>query len=108
MPKTIDSLYSLFENNNTELSTGILVDYFGISNWTQIRIDTDFYEKIDLFMGLYKGLYLMNVSKNEIESHFKTNSLDALMDNKYTNKRSGYYDTYKKDNIKIGHTFYTS
>jgi hypothetical protein len=108
MPKTIDSLYSLFENNNAELSTGILVDYFGISNWTQITTDTDFHEKINLFMGLYKGLYIMNISKNEIESHFKSNSLDALMDNKYTNQQSGYYNTYKKENIKIGHTFYTS
>lgn len=108
MSKTIDSLYSLFETNNAELSTGILTDYFGISNWTQITSDDDFHENINLFMGLYKGLYIMNVSKDEIESNFKNNSLDALMDNKYTNQRSGYYNRYKKENIKIGHTFYTS
>lgn len=107
MPKTIDSLYSLFEDNNAELSTGILVDYFGMGNWTQITSNDDFHDRIDLFTGLYNGLYIMNVSKKEIESHFKSNSLDTLMDSKYTNRQSGYYNKYKKDNIQIGHTFYT-
>ena len=108
MPKTIDSLYSLFENNNAQLSNGILADYFGIYNWKNITSDNDFQENIDLFIGLYKGLYIMNVSKNEIESHFKGNLLDTLMDNKYTNQESYYYNIYKKNNIRIGQTFYTS
>jgi hypothetical protein len=110
MPKTVDTLYNLFHTKDGILSAGVLVDYFGVDNINDgSNKNHKLSEKrINTLMGIYKGLFIMGVSTQEIEQHFKSNSLDALIDEKYSQNISKYYQEYKQNNIKIGPTYYLS
>jgi L-arabinose isomerase len=107
MPKTVDTLYNLFHTKNGKLTAGVLVDYFGVDIINDENNDLS-EKRINTLMGIYKGLFIMGVSTKEIEKHFKSNSLDALIDEKYSQNISKYYQEYKQNNIKIGPTYYLS
>jgi len=107
MPKTVDTLYNLFHTKNGKLTAGVLVDYFGVDIINDENNDLS-EKRINTLMGIYKGLFIMGVSTKEIEKHFKSNSLDALIDEKYSQNISKYYQEYKQNNIKIGQTYYLS
>jgi len=107
MPKTVDTLYNLFHTKNGKLTAGVLVDYFGVDIINDENNDLS-EKRINTLMGIYKGLFIMGVSTQEIEKHFKSNSLDALIDEKYSQNISKYYQEYKQNNIKIGPTYYLS
>jgi L-arabinose isomerase len=107
MPKTVDTLYNLFHTKNGKLTAGVLVDYFGVDIINDENNDLS-EKRINTLMGIYKGLFIMGVSTKEIEKHFKSNSLDSLIDEKYSQNISKYYQEYKQNNIKIGPTYYLS
>ena len=104
---TVQSLYNMYEKGG-ELSSAILVDLFGILNWSdEIRTDLGEFEKrVQLFDGLYIGLYVLGVPYQEIENARKTNQLDAFIHKKYSCRSSGYYDEFCKNKIIIGKTVY--
>lgn len=58
-----------------------------------------------MFLGLYKGLYMMNVSYQEIYRCFLENRLDELIHIKYSLEKNIYYEKFCEKNIKIGKTF---
>ena len=107
MPKTVDTLYNIFHTKDGKLTAGVLVDYFGVDIINDENNDLS-EKRINTLMGIYKGLFIMGVSTQEIEKHFKSNSLDALIDEKYSQNISKYYQEYKQNNIKIGQTYYLS
>ena len=107
MPKTVDTLYNIFHTKDGKLTAGVLVDYFGVDIINDENNDLS-EKRINTLMGIYKGLFIMGVSTKEIEKHFKSNSLDALIDEKYSQNISKYYQEYKQNNIKIGQTYYLS
>jgi hypothetical protein len=104
---TSASLYNIF-NNGGYITNGILHDLFGITNWPQeVRNNENkLKETITMYQGIYKGLWLMEVSINEIENAQKKNELDKLIITKYKGRSSIYFDEYCKTNCKIGKTFY--
>lgn len=96
------ALYNYFEQRG-QLSNSIIVDLFGYSNWTQEMLD-ETEEYISLFIGLYKGLYLMDVTHQEINRYYSNGKLDELIHMKYSIGRSGYYKEFCDKNIIIGKT----
>lgn len=100
------ALYNMFEQKGN-LVPSIMVDLFGCLNWDKKIAEnkSKFDEIISLFIGLYKGLYLMDVSFKEVYRCFTKNKLDDLIHIKYSINASNYYKEFCKKNMKIGHTF---
>ena len=96
-------LYDYFEGNG-EFCPAFVCDLFGRFNWTT-TMNENVDDTITLFMGLYKGLYLMGVTHTEIHRCFKRNKLDELIHKKYIVRKSGYYKDFCERNIKIGKTY---
>lgn len=96
-------LYDYFEGK-CELHTSIVNDLFGYMNWTiimkQNKTDT-----LTMFLGLYKGLYIIDVSYKEIYRCFLKNKLDELIHVKYSINKNVYYAEFYEKNIIIGETF---
>jgi hypothetical protein len=99
------ALYNMYENGG-KLSQAMLVDLFGVMNWPHdIRNNEEaFHQRLILFDGLFKGLYLMKVPVREIESHRRANTLDELIHAKYKGRQSGYYKQFCEQGIVIGRT----
>lgn len=95
-------LYDYFDGK-TPYHLAFECDLFGKFNWT-INMQNNCNETITMFLGLYKGLYLMNVSCNEIHKCFLQNKLDILIHEKYKLRKSGYYKMFCENDIKIGDT----
>ena len=97
------ALYDHFDGN-ASLHPAILTDLCGYINWTSSmknrRNDT-----LDLILSVYKGLYLMDVTHNEVHRCFQQNKLDELIHTKYSLRKSGYYKDFCKENIVIGQTY---
>ena len=94
--KTIDLLFDAIYKD-TIIIEPVLHDYFGIEN-------DNYY---GIIYGIYKGLIMYKgVSKQLIENCFFTNRLDELIHKKYTYHKSGYYENFCKNNIKIGNTYF--
>lgn len=72
-----------------------LHDYF-------FNIESD--EHQNVAYGVLKGLFLMGIPKTLIHNCFLTNRLDELVDKKYKNRESKYYELFKQKNIKFGKT----
>jgi hypothetical protein len=104
MRTSSNALYDIFENNG-ELVPSIMFDLFGFVNWTKEMIQNQ-NETITMFLGLYKGLYLMEVSYQEVERCFIRNKLDDLIHIKYSIHYNNYYSTFCEKKIKIGNTYY--
>ena len=104
---TAKSLYNIY-NNGGYISNGILHDLFGINNWPDdVRNNKNkLLDTITMYDGLYKGLWLMEVSVTEIENAQKKNELDKLIITKYTCSSSIYFNEYCTTDCKIGKTFY--
>jgi len=119
MPTTAELLYDHFDGKGAPIGFPIVITLFGYVNWTE-----DMQENIDdtlvLFSGIFKGLYLMDVSSNEIHNAFLENKLDDLIHTKYKSynskilsynpksKRryaSNYYRDFCEKKITIGKTF---
>lgn len=100
--KSSKALYNYFEQRG-QLSNNIIVDLFGYLNWTQKMLN-ETEECIILFVGLYKGLYLMDVTHQEIHRYYLNGKLDELIHNKYSIRRSKYYKEFCDKNIIIGKT----
>jgi transposase len=100
----VKSLYDYFEGTEKELQFSVIADLFGYINWTKEMNETKD-DTIAMFLGLYKGLYMMNVSYQEIYRCFLENRLDELIHNKYSLEKSTYYEKFCEKNIKIGKTF---
>ena len=104
---TIQRLYNMYAGEDTgTLTPAILMDLFGMMNWPdEIRKNREEFDKrTQLMDGLFKGLYLMDVSVNEIEQSRKKNKLDRLIHSKYKQRSSGYYKQFCDQNITIGPT----
>lgn len=81
-------------------------DLFGVYNWgINIENKKEWDDNICMFYGLYKGLYLYDVSAKEIYRCYLTNKLDELIHTTYSLQKSGYYKDFCEKNIKIGKTF---
>ena len=101
----VDVLYSYFSGNEYIIHPSIVYDLFGFYNWTnEMKEKKD--ETLSLFLGLFKGLMLNDVSQKEIHFCYLTNSLDDLLNITYLLRPTGYFKEYEKKQIKIGTTFY--
>lgn len=100
---TSTALYSYFEGNGG-LHPSIISDLFGYLNWSkQMRENRD--DTLEMFLGLFKGLYLMDVTYKEIHRCYLKNKLDELINTKYSINKSDYYREFCEKQIKIGNTF---
>jgi len=97
------ALYDYFEGNGN-LIPSIIFDLFGYNNWT-IDIKENKNDILTMFLGLYKGLYYMDVSYKEIYRCFLKNKLDDLIHIKYSINKSHYYIEFCEKKILIGNTF---
>ena len=92
MTTSVHKLYDHFEGHD-ELHPAIIMDLFGYANWTSyMKSNRD--DILTLFLGLYKGLYIMGVTQKEIYRCFLQNKLDDLIHIKYSVTSSGYYDVF--------------
>ena len=99
------ALYDYFENKGG-LHPSIVSDLCGYCNWS-IDMNKNRDNTLTMFLGLYKGLYYMDVSYKEIYRCFLKNRLDELIHTKYSINKSGYYKEFCEKQIKIGNTFMT-
>lgn len=97
------ALYDYFEQKG-QLCPSIIFDLFGYRNWT-IHMRENESDTLTMFLGLFKGLYLMDVSHKEIYRCFIKNKLDELIHTKFCINKSGYYTKFCEKQIKIGNTF---
>jgi hypothetical protein len=97
------ALYDYFEHDG-ELYLAIIFDLFGYGNWTTSMKENK-EDTLSMFLGLFKGLYIMDVHYKEIYRCFLKNKLDDLIHIKYSLNKSGYYKEYCEKQIKIGNTF---
>ena len=97
------ALYSYFEGNGS-LHPAIICDLFGALNWTK-QMKENRNDTLGMFLGLYKGLYIMDVPYKEIYRCFLKNKLDELIHIKYSINKSDYYREFYEKQIKIGNTF---
>lgn len=97
------ALYDYFEKNE-KLHPSIICDLFGYVNWS-IQMKENKEDTLDMFLGLFKGLYYMDVSYKEIYRCFLKNKLDDLIHIKYSINKSDYYREFCEKQIKIGNTF---
>ena len=107
--KTANALYECYEQGGC-MTPAMMMDLCGVLNWpAHIRNDSLLrLERMQLFDGLYRGLWLMNVPWEEIELHRAGNSLDTLIHSTYlaSGKHSGYYADYCSQHVTIGDTHY--
>jgi len=119
MTTSVHRLYDYFEGKAEILPPSIVMDLFGYFNWTSfMKSNRD--DVLTLFIGLYKGLYIMGVTRKELYRCFLQNKLDDLIHIKYSITSSGYYNVFcgksvERSNyfekqmigkpIKIGNTF---
>ena len=94
MNSTAKALWDYFDGKG-ELTPPIIADLFGGN-----------YEDRNLLYGLYKGLYIMDVTWKEVYRCYLTNNLDKLIHTKYSIYPSGYYERFCNNNITIGQTYY--
>ena len=98
MSKTIDSLEECCLANVIP-SVPVLADYFGVDNLNNE-------DNIIVILGLYiKMLNSWNIDKDIIENAFNNNELDKLIHDTYNKHgKTGYYEKFCNNNIKIGKT----
>ncbi len=104
-----EALYEqIFNDELGSINPSIIFDLFGYANWnTELNSNKDiFNETINLFLGVYKGLYLMGVTTEEINRCFQENKLDDLIHVKYSITQSGYYREFCEKKIIIGKTYH--
>jgi hypothetical protein len=99
------ALYDYFEHDG-ELHPSIIFDLFGYENWSILMKENE-EDTLSMFLGLFKGLYIMDVHYKEIYRCFLKNKLDDLIHIKYSINKSGYYKEFCEKQIKIGNTFMT-
>lgn len=111
METVSQSLFKYFDGKD-DLCRYIVVDLFGMNNWNKHMLENE-YRTIEMFLGIYRGLYKMKVSAEEIFRCFKENRLDELIHIKYSFYSYPHllecYDYYKEfvDNqYSIGNTYY--
>jgi hypothetical protein len=93
MTTSVHTLYDYFEELESTLHQAVMIDLFGIFNWTSF-MKSNIDDVVTLFLGLYKGLYLMGVTQKEIYRCFLQNKLDDLIHIKYSVTSSRYYDVF--------------
>lgn len=98
MITTAMSLYNYFDDYEGYISSAVKHDLFGLKNCEDEYI-------LLIIIGVYRGMYLLNISHEEIHKCFLENKLDELIHNSYKNRHSDYYDDFCKYNIKIGKTY---
>ena len=105
---TAQALYDMYEHGG-QCSNAIIYDLFGINNWPkEIHANqARFNQRLLMFDGLYKGLYLMKVPAKAIEAHRRANKLDVLIHEMYKGRESDYYKQFCKEGIAIGPTHYS-
>jgi len=103
---SVKYLYEFFEGNTELLNPCIVWDLFGYKNWTKdMKLKENRDDTLDMFLGLFKGLYIMDVTYKEIYRCFIENKLDDLIHIKYSINKSDYYREFCEKQIKIGKTF---
>ena len=76
----------------------VIVDYFGTHNNSND-------ENMFIIFGIYQWLIkIRGIKENILHKCYLTNRLDELIHKMYKHKSSGYYEMFKKNNIKIGDT----
>jgi hypothetical protein len=101
----------------------VLADYFGlfIPNWPHDLFEhpAESNQRISIIYGVYRGLWLLDVTADELDKHFRENTLDHLIHTTYQEKKhvlvernytiylSKFYNTFCNKNIKIGNTYFT-
>lgn len=94
MVPSAKKLYDYFDvDENAVIDASIIHDLFGFFNWTP-DMKADECNTISMFIGLYKGLYLMDVTWNEIHRCYSSASLELLLTIKYSQLRNKYYNEY--------------
>lgn len=98
------ALYNYFEHKEDKLHPSIIVDLFGYENWSISMIE-NIEDTLTIFLGLFKGLYNMDVSYKEIYRCFIKNKLDDLINIKYSINKNNYYKKFCEKQVNIGKTF---
>tara|TARA_Y100000591_G_scaffold280966_1_gene260471 strand:+ start:485 stop:1399 length:915 start_codon:yes stop_codon:yes gene_type:complete len=114
MIPTIFALYKHFNGEEGyEYYNAYALDLFGVLNWgPNYKNKEEIDDNINMFYGLYKGLYNYGVSAKEIYRCYLSNRLDELIHTKYSLPwlepgvwASGYYKKFCEKNLVIGETF---
>lgn len=102
MSSSAEMLYGYFKGT-CSFTNKINVDLFGYFNWTEnMKINNN--ETNTMFLGLYKGLYNLDVTFKELNKCYMQNKLDELIHTKYSIRKNDYYKEFVEKNIKIGNT----
>lgn len=104
MTTSVHTLYDYFEGRESTLHPAVMIDLFGMFNWTSF-MNSNIDDVVTLFLGLYKGLYLMGVTQKEIYRCFLQNKLDDLIHIKYSVTSSGYYNIFCGKSITNSNDF---
>ena len=99
MDSSAKILYDYYEGKH-DLHPSILIDLFGVMNWANGMKENKEMTLMN-FIGLYKGLYNMNIQWQEIHGCYLNGMLNDLMDFKYANRETQYYKDYKKSGFKL-------
>lgn len=97
------ALYNFYYEEG-KINQSIINDLFGYMNWTDDMMENE-EETLSMFIGLYEGLFLLDVSYKEIYRCFLSNKLDELIHTKYSLNKSKYYKNFCDKKIIIGKTF---
>jgi len=97
------ALYDYLDEK-VDFHPSIIIDLFGYNNWSK-DMKKNREDLVTMFLGLYEGLYIMDVSYKEIYRCFTQNKLDELIHTKYSINKSKYYREFYEKKIKIGNTF---
>lgn len=112
------SLYSHLFEKRQKLTIAVIYDLFGFQNWTS-EMKNNEQETLDIFTEVYRGLFMMGVTTEQIMKAFRNDELDNLIHTEYNKSKTfeynsgmdgpiklasktGYYKRFCKKNIKIG------
>lgn len=99
MTTSSKALYDFFEGKGS-LCPAIVCDLFGYINWSSNMREKK-HDTIAMFIGLYKGLYNMGVTHQEIHRCLCKHQLDELIHTKYLMFPNFYYKGYCDTNIVL-------
>jgi hypothetical protein len=118
--RTADLLYERIQMDELP-PVSVLADYFGFFNWPHDLFDNPdkSNQRISVLYGVYRGLWLLDITADELDNHFRDNKLDELIHTTYQQKQSvflerrytaylSYYKTFCDNNMSVGNTYYTN
>lgn len=98
-----EMLYAYYDREKTRIDPIVYITLFGKNRmWETSSQSID--DILVMYEGLYKGLYLMGVSRKEIHHCFLANRLDELIHTKFSINKSDYYNSFVDTGFIIGKT----